>query len=795
VKHVFYFVCLVSLTLVLAIFLQVRQLTRTLPNYTQTHTSAHLSQTVEIVRDAYAIPHIFASTEADAAFGLGYAHAQDRMWQMEMSRRIVSGRISEIIGSRGLTIDTWVRTAGLYDLAGASYPHLNEPTRDILDAYALGVNTAIEKNAGELSPEFNLLGLALEPWTPQDSIAVFKMLSVGLSGNMISELRRVELLSRLSLEQLLQFAPPYPGDDPIRLPKPEDLYPGYAPDAEQTALQLPPGGPVEASNNWVVNGSRTKSGKPLLSNDPHLSFSAPSIWYLAHTGLADANIVGGTMPGMPLTLAGRTERIAWGLTNTGPDVQDLYLEKVNPANPNQYQTPDGWAEFETRQEFIKVRFGKDVNITVRSTRHGPVLPDTFSEGPFPPQGYVLALKWTALTPMDRSLDAQTAVPWSADWKAFNEAFRPMNGPMQNIVYADVDGNIGFVAPALVPVRGPNHQTNGLMPAPGWLSENDWQSYIPFENWPRFANPPSGRIATANSKITPVGYTPFITSEWGSPFRTVQIEKRLEEKPLHDVASFQEMHTDNTSLVAQALLPHLMSTPATSEGGLKLLNTLDGWDGVLRAKGPEGLLYSEWAQALGYSLYADELGDLYETYMFIRPAFLISIFSGDTKLSKWCDNINTSNVETCDEILTRALDLAAQNLERRYGPDFDKENWGDHHKVIHSHMPFSNLPILKRYFSIEVTSGGGPFTPNQGAYQYSSAKPFQNRHGAGYRAVYDLSDFAASRYIQTTGQSGNVFSKHYKDMAPLWESGELIPIQSNRDDVREGAIGITNFSPQ
>lgn len=619
----------VALTLLLAFTLQARQLYRTLPQTDGVIRVAGTQAPIGIMRDEAAVPHIFAANQQDAWFGLGFVHAQDRMWQMDMSRRVVAGRVSELVGKSGLSMDRFVRTAGLYDAAARSLPSLSTETRGLLDAYTAGVNTAITQSRGELSPEFQLFGVEVAPWTPEDSLAVFKMLAVGLSGNMYGELRRLQLMTRLSQEQMNEFSPPYPGDEPVALPSLEELYEGLVQAEDKVTLSVPFEGPVEASNNWVVDGTRTKSGMPLLSNDPHLAFNAPGIWYLAHLSVGKGddrrNIIGGSMAGVPAILTGRTDTIAWGVTNTGPDTQDLYLERINPDNPAQYQTPDGWADFEIREEKIKVRFGKDVTLKVRTTRHGPVLPQEMADMPFPSDGYVLALQWTALTVPDISVDAQVKPIDTGTWKEFNDAFRDFTGPMQNFVYADTDGNIGFVAPASVPVRGPDHQTMGLLPAPGWRAENDWQGLINYDELPRITNPSSGRIATANSKVTPEGYKPFITAEWSEPLRTRQIEKRLDAIPRHDVRSFQSMHLDNTSQIAQTLLPHLMATPAQSKSELKVLNLLDGWDGDMRPDGPEGLVYSVWAHSLSRALYADELGDLYENYTKIRPAFLTSVF--------------------------------------------------------------------------------------------------------------------------------------------------------------------------
>jgi penicillin amidase len=622
-------------------------------------------------------------------------------------------------------------------------------------------------------------------------------MSIGLSSNMQNELRRVSLLTELTPDELSQFWPNYPGDEPLKMPPLSDLYPTMDRSKSLANLDLPDFGSIEASNNWVVDGSRTKSGKPLLANDPHLAFSAPSIWYLAHLALPQGNVVGGTLPGFPTIVIGRTDQIAWGFTNTGTDVQDLYLEKINPDNANEYLTPEGWQSFKTRTETIKVRFAKDVEITVQETRHGPVLPpNPDDEIGFPPPRHALSMAWMGLSEKDRGLDAFLDAASATSFKAFIDALEPIAAPMQNVVYADMSGTIGYLAPGMVPLRGKEHQTKGLIPAPGWREINDWQGIIPYDELPRITNPDSGIIATANHKITPPGYPHHLTFDWGMPYRADRIYQLLDQSNSHDAESFADIQIDNTSQFAQQILPLLLTIETDHGLGQAAYSLLADWDGHLQADRPEGLIFSAWVLELSQQIFSDDIGDLSEQIRRGHPHFLIQILQDPSSNAKWCDNLATEeSQETCQHVLKTSFESALEHLAKTYGADIQSWRWGKAHKIVHRHRPFDLIPLVRGFYNVEVESGGGPYTPNQGNYYGRGKSPFTNRHGAGYRAIYDFDDLDNSLYIQTTGQSGNVLSPHYDDFAPLWQQGKLIKIPTQRSEVEKSLMIQTKLLPQ
>ena len=752
-----------------------------------------LKAAVEVLRDAYGIPHIFASNEADAAYALGYVHAQDRLWQMEMNRRIGSGRLAEILGPAGLEADRFLRTIGVRRAAQASLAQLDAVSLGVLEAYSAGVNAFLA--AGPVLPvEFLLTGARPEPWSPVDSLVWMKMMAWDLGGNWRSELLRMRLARTLPMARLQEFLPPFPGDAPVPLPDLKTLYGSLEKEAlrlaiadmEQVLTFAPPELPEGAgSNNWVVAGSRSASDKPLLANDPHLGLTAPAVWYFAHLHIPGRNLIGATLPGIPIVTLGRNDRIAWGFTNTGPDVQDLYLERLDAGGG--YVTPEGPKPFTKISEVIKVKGAEDVKLEVRVTRHGPVISDVAKSAlDATPRGYAMAFAWTALADDDRTFQSSLELGRSGTWRDFLSAVRNLNAPQQNMVYADIDGNIGYVAAGRVPVRKPENDLKGLTPALGWDARYDWAGYVPFEDLPQSYNPASGRLWTANDKIVAPGYKPFITSEWQPPYRANRIGALLEATPRHDSASFARIHADSVSLVMREALPHFLATMPRNETSRRALALLGQWDGDMRRDRAEPLIAAAWWRELTKRLYADELGDAFQANWAPRAQFMLNILADRDGQSRWCDDVRTPAVETCAEQLAVSLDAALADLARRYGSDMNAWRWGDAHRARHEHRPFGKQPILARIFDIAAPSSGDAYTVNVGQHHlYDEAEPFANRHAASLRAIYDLADPEKSLFIHSGGQSGNRLSAHYKDFTEAWAAGEYIPMITDRKRL-EGA---------
>ena len=715
-----------------------------------------LGAKVEVLRDRHGIPHIYASSLEDAHFALGFIHAQDRLWQMEMNRRIGSGRLAEILGPAALDTDRLMRTLGLRRAAEANLKHYDADTRRLLDAYAAGVNAFLAERP-VLPPEFWLLWSAPEPWSALDSIVWTKVMALDLGGNWRSELLRMRLSQTMPLERIHEFLAPYPGDAPPKIADLKALYSGLEKKAPDRVFSTLDPDAVAGSNSWVVAGARSASGKPLLANDPHLGLTAPPVWYFAHLHAPGLDAIGGTLPGVPGILTGRNERIAWGLTSTGADVQDLYLEKLD-------------APFSRIEEVIKVKDAADERLAIRVSRHGPVISDVSRAAiDAVPRGYALAMAWTALAEDDLTMQAALKLPRARNWQEFLAAARELHAPTQSATYADVDGNIGFIAAGRVPVRKPANDLRGLAPAPGWDERYDWAGYIPFEQLPQMFNPPQGAVVLANHKITPPRYPHHITYEWGPPYRARRIEQLLGQRAKHDLPSFKAMQADTVSLAVRELLPRFTAANPQHE----VMKKLAAWDGTMAVDRDEPLIMTAWWREFARELYADELGAAFGPNWAARAVFVHNVLSGQ---SHWCDNVRTPRKESCDYLLIDSLETALEELRGRYGNDW---KWGRAHLARHRHRPFSREPWLASIFDITVPSAGDAYTVNAGAMDFNAGEPYANRHAPSLRHISDLADPQASVFIHSGGQSGNPLSALYRNFSVMWARGEYVPMITER----------------
>lgn len=761
-----------------------------------------IDRDVEVVRDREGVPHIFARSEADAMAALGFAHAQDRLWQMEAQRRIAAGRLSEVVGSGGLELDRFLRTIGIRRAAEAILGNVEPETRRLLEAYSRGVNAYLETRTSPLPPEFLILGApAPEPWSPVDSIAWSLMMALDLGANMNAELTRMRLAQAgWDMKRIGEFLPPYPGESWPELADFTALYRSLGPAATASAQTIPALGFNQeglGSNNWVMSGARTISGRPLLANDPHLGLAAPAVWYFARITSPEGTVIGATLPGAPGVVLGRNERIAWGFTNTGPDVQDIYVEQVNPADPMQYRTPDGWARFERRDEAIKVKGQPDVRFSVRISRHGPVISDGASEAAtrVAPSGYALALRWTALAPDNLTIQATPRMNRARNWTEFLEAAKHFAAPQQNMVYADVDGNIGFVAAGRVPVRKPENDLKGLFPAPGWDARYDWAGYIPFEALPREFNPARGFRMTANERITPEGYPHHITYEWTTAHRAERIVELLGAREKHDTASMRDTMADVRSNAVLEVLPRLTAAMPTGEREQRAVELLRRWNATMAADRPEPLIVTAWMRELTRLVYGDELGEtLMRTLWDQRQTFMVNVLGDVDGQGRWCRT--SEQATTCAALIQQALRLALDDLTRRYGSDIAAWRWGEAHAARSEHRPFARVGALARFFDVRVPTGGDTYTVNVGRHTIRNAEePFINRHAASLRAIYDLANLDASRFMHSTGQSGLPFSAFYRNFAERWSRVEFIAIPMERTVVERDKLGTLLLRPR
>jgi len=726
---------------------------------------------IRIERDADGVPQITARDDEDVAFGLGFVHAQDRLFQMELQRRYGAGRLAEIFGREAVTIDRQMRVLGLYSAAEAEIPFLSASVRRGLEAYSAGVNAFLTSRHGALPPEFLLLRFVPEPWQPADSLVWGKLMAVRLGGNYRGELSRARMARTIPEADLAFLYPEYPKDAPTTLSDMRSIYGRLALDALYEALP-PVVGPIYASNNWVVDGRHSASGKPLLANDPHLEFGAPGFWYLARLRTPQHEIAGGTAAGSPFVLVGHNERIAWGFTTTTADVEDLFIERVDPTDPARYLTPQGPAPFASRHETIAVRGATPVDITIRTTRHGPVLSDVLAPGVADP-GYVLALAATFMIPQDLSAEALWELDRAADWPSFRQALRKFVGPVQNIVYGDVDGTIGFIAPGLVPIR---RSGEGWLPAPGWTGEYDWVGFVPFAELPSAVNPQPGHFVSANNKIVPPGYPYFLSRDWDLPNRAERIEALLDATPVQTPVSSAAIEADTLSLMAQRLVPLMTRIEAGDETSGEAIRRLRGWDFRMDRDKVEPLLFTAWLREFSRKILFNRLGDAAAGYWDLKPRVMEAVL---TEREDWCDDPKQPKHEGCAARLTDSLQAALTLLRRAYGADMTQWRWGRAHVATFTNPVFSWIPVLRDWLDISIPTSGGYDTLDRGPSTIGDDDhPFVQRFGAGLRIITDLAAPGDARMMVTPGQSENPLSGHFADLLRRWRDfGWFVPGRS------------------
>ncbi len=748
---------------------------------------AGLDRPVDILRDGYGVPHIFARSEDDAWFGVGFAHAQDRLWQMEVMRRAGQGRLSELLGKRAVGSDAMMRTLGLYRLAEADFAHLAPPVRRALVAYAAGVNAYIAAHAGALPPEFVLLGDRPAPWRPADSLVWGRIMALRLSTNWRTEALRAALSTRLTPRQMDDL---WPAGGQRRA---ESGPPSEAARLARMLLDRFPDtlAPIEASNVWAVGGARTQSGKPLLANDPHLGFSAPILWYLVQVSAPGLDVTGATAPGVPFVLLGHNARIAWGLASAETDTEDLFVEKLDPADPDRYLTPEGPRLFETRRETIAVRDAKPLTIAVRATRHGSVVSGLAPGlGAAAGKGEVIALAATALRPVLGTAEAIWRLDHAGNVAGFRDALRRLDAPAQNVAYADVDGHIGVVTAGLAPIR---KAVDGLAPVPGWSGAYDWTGFVPFDALPQRFDPPTHRVVNANGRPAPPDYPYFLGRYWTPPFRADRIRRLIDARPRHTASSMEEIQGDVVSEMARDLKPLMLAGAAPVDPRAReAVALLRGWDGTMDADRPEPLIFTAWLAALVRRIAADEMGPDFAAWRGLHPRFVRRVLTGD---SAWCDDVTTRPVETCHGQLAAALDDALAALRKRTGDDIAKWRWGDLHFALFRHLPFGYVPVLRNLFDVTVADGGGAYTIDRAAMTLAEPTPFAAVHGPGLRAIYDLADLDRSRFMIATGQSGNPFSIHYDDLTEAWRDVRSFTIESDREWLDSTAVGRLRLVPR
>jgi len=797
---------------------------RPLPRVEGTLHLAGLEGRVEVLRDEWGVPHIYAGSAHDLFFAQGYVHAQDRLWQMELQRRIGSGRLSEVLGEITLEVDRFFRTVGLNRAAEAEFDALDADTRGVLEAYAAGVNAYLTSDARRRPVEFKLLRFDPEPWQPVDSVYWAKVMAWNLGCNWDSELIRARLAARLGVDLAADLEPWFPADNPA-IVQGRGLAEGGAPppngwrsEALRDALRLVEGlfqprsvepGPAEplpgplqvgarggGSNQWVVAGSRTGNGKPLLANDTHMPLQIPAIWYQVLLDGGEYRVAGVSFPGVPGVIIGHNERCAWGLTTAWQDAQDLYVERLNPASPHQYEFRSAWLNAEVINEEIRVK-GRSAPVIqeVVVTRHGPIISGLIGETT------PLALRWVALEPSNL-LRSVLGYNRAQDWREFRSALADWSTPAHNFVYADVDGNIGFLQAGWMPVRAgglgnpvpDSSPFRGPAPIPGWTGENDWQFYLPLDELPQTYNPAGGWLVSANNLVVDATYPHYLSADLENPCRARRVADLLASQQTFTADDFARFQRDTYSAQAARFVRHLLAIEPGSEPERRALELLKQWDGRLEPDSVAASLYQVSRLRALHLFFDPHLGDLAGQYIglgltpmgdvslyhgrsFVR---LLDLLDGQTA-DVWLRDPASGAVRSPPALLGQALREAMALLQEEIGPDMARWQWGRLNKVHFAH-PVGSVKPLNLIFN----RGPYPVGGDQDTLLRARNVPRFPFPPVGtvpaLRFIADLNDWEKCRIVIAGSQSGHVASRHYADQIPLWLAGRYRPMPFARAQV-------------
>jgi penicillin amidase len=746
-----------------------------LPNAREEVAIPTLSAPVSITLDQDGVPRIVAVTERDATVALGWLHARDRMFQMEAMRRGAEGRMAEIAGGSVLRLDRFVRTLGLAQRARDDLQHLSPEARDLLDAYAEGVNALLAVRGRLAAPEFLVLGEP-EPWKPEHSLLWGKVMGLWLSGSWRRDLERARLAQEIPPERLRMLWPQ--DDSPGRADLTALLDPGAL---GRVLAQVPVFGedaplPDSASNAWAVAAARSASGAPILAADPHLGFQAPIIWYLARIELPGGRFrAGATAPGVPAVVIGRNESLAWGFTTTHSDTQDVFVERL--AGPDHYLTPDGPRPFVVRQERIRVRGREEPEILrVRETRNGPVISDLDPQAGMAP-GTVLAVAMANLAPRDTPADGLLALNRATSLAEARQAAALLTSPPQNLMVADAAGRIGQYLVGRTPLR---RSGDGTLPVPGWDGAADWLGFVPFDAMPHVEDPASGVLAAANSRPAPPDHPVFLGRDWNGDWRLRRIAELLAARARHDAAGFAAMQNDILSPFAREVLPTLRAVQPGPQAA-RAHALLGDWDGAMRADAPQPLIFHAWLRA--FRRLALEAGGAAAAEDAVGPEFLRFLLHPDGRGRAWCGE------DLCAGLLARSLDHAVATLADQHGRDPAAWRWGAAHVARFEHPLLRFVPGINRLLRLEVETGGDGETIARGGYRDGGSLPFAHVHGAGLRAVMDLGDPDGVLAMIATGQSGHPLSDHWGSLLERWRDGDVLRL-GRRPEREAGSIRLT-----
>jgi penicillin amidase len=802
------FILLVAGGIALYVWIQIN---RPLPTINGSAKLPGLTANVTVTRDANGVPHIVANDLQDLYMAQGYVHAQDRLSQMFFFRTAGQGRLAELFSPSLVDSDRYLRTLGFARTAQAEYDQLRPDVQQALQWYADGVNAFVHSHSDSLPLEFTLLGIGFEDWKPVDTLTFGKMEGRDLTDTWLNELVKADIVKAVGADVAATLLPGYPADGPAIVPGTSNgSYKNIISQYNTFIAPLFAGWDDGiGSNNWVVDGTKTTTGKPLLANDPHLGVRNPSIWYQIHLTSTDGKYDddGFGFAGVPGIITGHNQSIAWGVTNGEADVEDIYLEHADdPAHPGQFETAAGWKPLQIITETIKVHGADSVTQTVRITDHGPILSDAFPVTPTLSSAITgtFSVQWTVLQPthlFESVFDLQTA----QNWTDFKKALSEWDVPGQNFVYADTQGNIGYQATGKLPIR---KKGDGSVPVPAWTGEYDWTGYIPFDELPSAYNPPEHYIATANNTPFASNYKYTVPGYYAKPWRIDRILDMLKSKDKLGVSDMEAMQQDTTSLLAKQVLPMLTALKPADDQGAQAVALLKAWDGNVTTDSAAAAIYEITYHQVLTRTFSDELGRTFSADTSNLFAQYLDSFRGEALLSVanlldkpndplW-DDKSTSKVETRDDILLTSLSAALGDLATVMGSDMSQWQWGKLHLIEPSHE-FSQQPLIGGLFTLSAQPiGGDNTTVSVGSYDLPvAAFPLQAFAISGhqsYRMILDLSDWTKSEAIFATGESGQPGSKYRDNMYLPWLNYQYFPLMWTKEQIAVDPAGVLTLTP-
>ncbi len=760
-----------------------------IPEYEGEHTVSGISENVRIYRDSLAIPYVFAESEFDAAFALGYIHAQERLFQMDFARRAGEGRLSEILGSKTIPFDKMFRTLGLYKLVSEFYEKLNPITKKYLESYSKGVNAYIENSDGNFTFEFDILGYSPKPWKPEHSLVIVKLMAWELNISWWTDIAYTHLIQKLGVEKVSEIIPDYEENSPTIIPPNMNTYSNIPLDFYQTDKKFREfsgfTGTHIGSNNWVVNGNKADSGNVIIANDPHLALQTPGKFLFSVIRSDNWNGEGFSIPGTPIFTIGKNKNISWALTNVMADDSDFFLEKLDSLKTH-YFVDSTWKALEITTDTIIVKDSTSVVYNILKTHRGPIISEIHPYNVLYKNEYqdssVISIKWTALDFSDE-IFALISVNKAKDWDEFKSALENFTAPGQNFVYGDKEGNIGYVCAVKLPKRENNSPT---LVFDGTSSASDWKGFVPYKRMPKLYNPRQNFIASANNK-TVKDFPYHISNLWEPSSRIDRITELLENKKTHSVEDFKNYQNDFYSYYAKNIVPFIVSAfkdTTFENSNISIALTLfEKWDFIMNVQSQTPTIYAVFFQKLLENIFMDEMGkELFKEYIFVANVPYRKVNEILTnEPSAWWDNVGTTQIETKNDIIRQSLIDAIEELENTYGNNAADWQWRNLHNVTFSHIFSSVSPLLGKVLDIGPYSIGGDGTTVFNT-EYSFTKPYKNVLGPALKYIYDFDNPDEFHFIMPTGQSGYFLNDHYDDMTENWLRGNYITVNINTVDI-------------